>query len=422
MSKNSHLSFNDREVIQVGIFNATSKVEIANSIKKDPSTIAKEIKRNRFLKHTFPLPLECINYTKCKLGRNCKYNCLNYKPFKCIRRDRTPGACNGCSNWTHCRFTKYWYDAKKANNNYVAMLKDSRVGVNLTITTAKKIGLIIKDGLNKGHSPYTIKLNHPELGISEKTIYNYIDSNVFSIVGITNIDLRRKVSFKIKKEKKIKLKKRKDNKYLNDRTYNDFISFQNSLDQKCKVIEMDTVYNNQSGPYIQTFYLKVLDIIIAILHNEKTADAMIKGFYMFVDYIGKTNFLKVCDCILTDRGTEFSKPDLIEFNENGEYNCKVFYCNPMCAYQKNKVEREHELIRYILPKGPSFKSLGLKRQSDLNIIISHINSYPRESLHGKTPFQICKFYCPEIMEKLKKHGIIEIPTKDVILKSKLIKK
>lgn len=43
------------------------------------------------------------------------------------------------------------------------------------------------------------------------------------------------------------------------------------------------------------------------------------------------------------------------------------------------------MLRMLLPKGTSFESLT---QWDMNLITSHINSTPRESLGGKTPYSL----------------------------------
>ena len=73
---------------------------------------------------------------------------------------------------------------------------------------------VISPLLKQGHSPYQILANHPELNISEKTLYNYIESGVFrELAGITSLDLRRQVSRKLPK-RKLRFTKRKDNKYL----------------------------------------------------------------------------------------------------------------------------------------------------------------------------------------------------------------
>ena len=93
--KGSHLTLENRKIIQSGIEHGATKKSIADTIGKDNSTVGKEIAQHRALKSKCPLPLECSAYQHCKLGRNCTIACPKYVPFKCTRRDRSPGACNG---------------------------------------------------------------------------------------------------------------------------------------------------------------------------------------------------------------------------------------------------------------------------------------------------------------------------------------
>ncbi len=118
-------------------------------------------------------------------------------------------------SWSHCRFDKFQYCPEDAQMDYRTTLIDSRQGVNLTVQEAKSMASVISPLLKQGHSPYQILANHPELNISEKTLYNYIESGVFrELAGITPLDLRRQVSRKLPKKKAQVYKKRKDNKYL----------------------------------------------------------------------------------------------------------------------------------------------------------------------------------------------------------------
>lgn len=197
----SHLTLEERRIILTGITNGSSKTAIAQTIGKDKSTVGKEIKLHRVLTHKCKMPLECNNYRKCPHGRQCTSDCPEYSPFKCSRRDRTPGACNGCTNWSKCRFNKYQYCPEDAHMDYRTTRIDSRQGVNLTIQEAKVIAQTIAPLLKQGQSPYQILVAHPELRISEKTLYNYIENDVFrEIAGITVMDLRRQVSRKISKK------------------------------------------------------------------------------------------------------------------------------------------------------------------------------------------------------------------------------
>ena len=207
---NTHLTLEERRIILTGITNGSTKTAIAQTIGKDTSTIGKEIKLHRTLSHKCKMPLECSNYKGCAHGRNCTTDCPEYIPFRCSRRDRSPGACNGCSNWSHCRFDKYTYSPEAAHHDYRLNLVDSRLGVNLTSPEAKQMAAIIGPLLKQGLSPYEILSIHPELGICEKTLYNYIESGVFhEIAGITALDLRRQVGRKLPKKKAVLYKKKR---------------------------------------------------------------------------------------------------------------------------------------------------------------------------------------------------------------------
>ena len=73
---------------------------------------------------------------------------------------------------------------------------------------------------------------------------------LFKDWGVTNIDLRRKVRRKI--AKKNKLKKRSESADYTWRKHDDYIEFVKN-NPTYATTEMDTVYNHQECPYIQTF-------------------------------------------------------------------------------------------------------------------------------------------------------------------------
>ena len=71
---NSHLTLNDRIIIQTGIENRCKKVDIARTIGKDPTTIAKEIRKHRELRprNIFIYPSICIHRQSCG---GCRRKC-----------------------------------------------------------------------------------------------------------------------------------------------------------------------------------------------------------------------------------------------------------------------------------------------------------------------------------------------------------
>lgn len=108
--------------------------------------------------------------------------------------------------------------------------------------------------------------------------------------------------------------------------------------------------------------------------------------------------------MLTDRGSEFAKPNLFEINhETGEIRSNIFYCDAQMPSQKPHVENNHVFIRDIIQKKKSMKDIT---QDKLDLMFSHINSVPRKSLGGKTPYEAFKFfYGKETLDKLHIHKI-----------------
>lgn len=390
--KYSHLTLADRKQIQDGLEQALSRTQIAKNINKDISTVAKEIKNRRKLKPRNPFnnPISCTNLKECRV---CHGKCSEYEKIKCTRRDRKVGVCNLCPNISKCRLDKYFYYAKQAHDNYLYTLRDSREGVNLTTSEMLNIVSIIKPLLKKGQSIYQILKNHPEIKFCPKSLYMYIESGVFKDYGVDVFLLRRQVSMRKRK----KLKKRKEPVNYEGRKYKDYLAFiQNN--PTVSTTQMDTVYNQQDGPFIQTFIFQHTGLMIGFLHTEKTSSSMASTLDTLQEIL-QEDYYKLFSLLLTDRGTEFEKYELFEVNvQTGEIRTNLFYCDPQTPSQKPHVENNHNYVRDVLPNGKSLKKLT---QEDLNLMFSHINSTPRASLNGKTPYEAFEFlYGNEILTKL----------------------
>lgn len=410
-TKVTHLSLEDRKNIELGIIEGFSKSKIAQRISRSPSTIAKEIRKHRKLqpRNTFNMNSICIHLKDCK---KCIKKCERYAEPSCPRRDRNIGVCNSCSNIKKCRLDKFFYYANKSNEEYLYALVDSRIGVNLNYPELKQISTILKPLLNKGQTIYQILENHKEITQCSKTLYTYIEMGLFKEFGIDNFSLKRKVSRKIRSKK---LKKRKQPINYEGRTYDDYILF---IKQHPYVstTEMDTVYNNQSGPYIQTFIFEHTGLMIGFLHNEKTSSSMANTLNILQELL-ENDYYTHFSLLLTDRGTEFEKYDLFENNyETNEFRTHIFYCDPQTPSQKPHVENNHNYVRDILPNGRTLKNLT---QADIELMFSHINSTPRQSLGGRTPYEVFTYlYEEKILNKL---NIQKIEKDMVTLKPYLLK-
>ena len=419
-NKNLHLTVQERIIIEKGIENGSTKAAIALTIGKDKSTVGKEIKKHRELVHKSSYKINCANIKNCSHNHVCD-NCADFKPFTCNRRDRSPGACNGCSKYTHCRYDKYRYKADFSHKKYREDLVDSRTGINMSYEECKAMADIIVPLIKAGHSPYHIVTNHPELNISEKTLYNYIENGIFREFGLLDIDLRIKTKRKITKKASNKYKKREDKKYLNGRTYDDFINY-TAENKNLSVVEMDTDYNNGStGPFMQTFKFLDYSFMFIVYQEEKTAKSMVEGVDLLEKILGEDLFSEEVAIIKTDRGSEFCDAEGFEKEENESRRTRIFYCDPMASGQKGSLENNHKEIRYICPKENDLKDLGLNSQEKANLIVSHINSQSKEHLKGKSPLEVMEFMNPALYQKFKDFGIERINKDNIVLKPYLLK-
>lgn len=423
VNKNKHFTLSERIIIETGINNGSTKSALSEILGKDKSTVGKEIKAHRVLKHSCPLPLECSNYRGCPYERKCSKDCPEFSQFVCNRRDRSPGACNGCSTYKTCRFNKYFYLADTAHHEYQCTKTESREGFNITTEEVKRIGTIIEPLVKKGLSIYAILQAHPEIKKSEKTIYTYIEANLFKSMGIDLgvMDLRKQVNRKLPKAKKNQYKPRNDHSYLKGRLYEDYLSYIEE-NPNAKVLQLDTVYNDVSnGPFMQTFKFIKYNFLFSLLHQTKDSASMNKGILMLEEILGSDLFNREAEVLLTDRGSEFMALRDIEFREDGSRRFRLFYCDPMQSCQKGSLENNHIELRYILPKETDLRDLGLTSQQAMNSVLSHVNSFPKENLDGKSSFEVLQFFNKELMDKFLAFGLEMIKFEKLILKPYLLK-
>ena len=197
--------------------------------------------------------------------------------------------------------------------------------------------------------------------------------------------------------KRKSLKPRKQPANYEGHKYEDYLRFKIE-NPTVSTTEMDTVYNAPEGPYIQTFIFENAPVMIGFLHKEKTSVSMASTLDLLQERLGD-DYRKLFSLLLTDRGSEFEKHDLFEINyETGEIRSDIFYCDPQMPSQKPHVENNHNYLRNIIPNVIRLDSLT---QGELDMVFSHINSTPRASLNGKTPYEaFAFFYGEELLEKL----------------------
>lgn len=120
---------------------------------------------------------------------------------------------------------------------------------------------------------------------------------------------------------------------------------------------------------------------------------------------------------MTDNGSEFQNPEALECDAYGEIKTKVFYCHPNCSWEKGMIEKNHEFIRYIIPKRNSFDNYT---QDDITLMTNHINSVARDSLNGFTPYKMSLYHLDNTLHKVM--NLIGIAPDDVIMNPSLLRK
>ena len=384
MTKHKHLTLSDRNDIQLGLERCETFKAIGQLILKDPTTVSKEVKRNR-------------------QARDSTSNNL-----PCPLLDKAPFVCNGCpKRRQNCGFKKIFYLAKQAQKQYEQTLVESREGTPLNSKTFWDMDKVISDGGKKGQHIYHILKTH-NLDVSSSTVYRHIRKGYLSIAPI---DLARAVKFKERRKSKLPSIPKEAKK---GRSYEDFQNYL-SLNQLDYWLEMDTVMGRMGGKVLLTFNLSFCNFIFARLLDNKTALEVTKHLYDIKNtlYQADKDFFQLFPVILTDNGGEFARVDDIEMDVRGE--SKLFFCDPNRSDQKGRIEKNHTLIRDILPKGTSFDNLT---QEDINLVCSHVNSVKRAALNGKSAYELFAFTYGEEIPKLL--GISKIPAEDVCQSSKLL--
>ena len=253
-----------------------------------------------------------------------------------------------------------------------------------------------------------------ELPVSQRTLYNYIDSGTLSV---GNLDLRRKVGYRPRKKKKEDSEAFLNQKYRRDRTYEDFFTYM-ARHPEATYVEMDTVKGcREKGKRMLTMLFVEQNLMLIFLMRDGKADTVIEQFDWLTAALGLDTFRKLFPVILTDNGSEFKHTKEMEFTVDGQRRTRIYYCDPQASWQKPHIEKNHEYIRYVLPRGKSFSPYT---QEDIVLLLNHINSTRRSKLGGKTPFELAARV--EFLRLKEVMGLKEIPADEVDLTPRLLKK
>lgn len=350
---------------------------------------------------------------QCSFNRESSKDCGDYNPFSCPKLTKPPYVCNGCPKKQTCHESKKYYRARAAQKAYEATLTDSRSGINMTPEELEELNALISPLVMKGQPlSHIFAVHGDEIPVCRRTLYNYLDQRVFTA---RNIDLPRRVRYKKRKKRPNPRTKNIQQVYRSKRTYIDFEKYTKAFPE-LDVVEMDTVKGSRDkGKCLLTLLFRSCSFMILILLPDCTQKSVIDAINNLCSTIGIRTFKKYFPIILTDNGSEFKNPWDIEKNEAGTRRTKVFYCDPYASNQKARLEKNHEYIRYVIPKG---RSMHKYTQDDISLLASHINSTARDSLNGSTPFDLAELLIDKKIPVLT--GQFKVSPDNVLLKPALL--
>lgn len=339
-----HLSQSDRILIEKYLDDDMTFTYISRRIGRSVSTVSREIRNHRTFTGDYDRlsPNGCSLYQSC-VKRNlcstesiytcrnrckfcteydCKTLCNHFDPAECEALKHPPYVCNGCPKDKSCKKIHAYYSARSAHNAYLNTLSSSRQGVHISEDEIIKLDAILAPLIQKGQSINHIFSSHKdEIGCCEKTVYNYIDLNVFSF---RNVDLPKKVRYRIRHPQKVATKL--EYEYRKGRTIDCFRSFMDT-DPLLPVTEMDTVKGaRHSGKKVLlTFIMRQTNFMMIFLLPDGSKQSVLDIFNFLSDGLGTSVFNKLFPVILTDNGVEFKGPHDLEFTASGIRRTRIFY-------------------------------------------------------------------------------------------------
>ena len=429
------MDLSDRIAIETGICSKESFKKIAKRTGRHPSTIAHEVKENRtFIKGNYPNGKDCKwartcavrnicgcdekdCHTRCRIcrGFDCTKTCERYESVACHKFDTPPYVCNNCPHKKLCNKDKYIYSAKFAEAAVTRRRSESRQGVRITEKQKEELDELVTKLVKKGQTLTHIYAEHKEeMPICLRTLYNYIDEGQLTI---RNVDLRRKTGYKPRKKKYNDINGFHKMEFRQCRTYEDFEYAMKIRFSEDEVVEMDTVRGvRESGKRLLTMIFRHNNLMLLFLMPDGKAESVKRVFDFLEVGLGTDVFRRLFPVILTDNGSEFKKVDQLELTDELTYRTSIYYCDPMASWQKGCLEKNHEFIRYAIPKG---KSLNPYTQEDITLLMNHINSVKRSGLENKSPYELISEEDEDMMALMSLLKMHLIPPDEVHLKPDL---
>lgn len=330
-----HITYTDRLVIEALNNNKICVKEIAKELHFSISAIYRELKRGQYTKLT------------------CEYEMIQSYSADIAQKD---------------------HEEKKENQ-----------GVELKIGKDHKLAAYIEKKIIKEHySPEAVIGEIRRKGlkfdteICTKTLYNYIDQNIFLNLSYKHLLRKKKSSAKNRTKENFRIK-RPLSRGIEQRT--EGAANRNEFGHW----EMDTVVGKAKGKgqalLVLTERMTRQEIILKL--NGKNQASVTASLNRLERKFGAM-FKKVFKTITVDNGSEFLDSEALERScRTKSKRTTVYYCHPYSSWERGSNENANAIIRRFVLKGTPIENYSEKRIKEIEDWINH---YPRK---------ILGFYCSQ---------------------------
>ena len=390
----SHFTETERMALEHQLASGKSMAEISRALGKHRTSVCRELKRNR-----------------SRIG-------VGLEEAECPLLRQPPYVCNSCSQHSACHRQKWFYLHHYAVERYREVLTSSRDGFNLNSQDIERINRLVSHGNALGQSLHHILAAHVnEIMLSERTLYRLVNAGMLSLKRhhLRMAPYRKPRASKLRQRARGREMK-VDKTCAVGRTHEDYMAFIAGRKQ-LRTVEIDTA----KGPLGTSKVLLTLNfndcgLMLAFIRDANTAQSVIDVFNRLERLLGLRRFRTLFPVLLTDNGSEFSNPKMLEESPDTHLpRTRLFYCHPLASSEKPHVENNHENLRKVIEKGLSFDDLS---QEGVDKVVCHVNSLLRKEYDDRPAIdRFTEMYGKRAAKLL---GLKLVHTDDVLLKPEVL--
>ena len=342
--------------------------QIADVLNVDPTSVSKEVKRNREL-----------------IGQGA---------VPCQKTNRFPHVCDGCEKKYVCKRQKYTYRAQCADAFANDRKRATREGVDCDLETVLLVQEALRKEFPNGIGTYKALAKHKLLDrVRPTTVYGWIHRGVIDVgpQGMAR-QIKTKERNKNYQYPKCPLSK-KGHEYL------DYLHFYQNSDVK-HTVQMDFLGSPVKDRHaILVLYLDRYRFPMLFKLPKGSNKAVLELFHALTDELGIDDFRKVFPAILTDNDPAFWCFKEIEVDSRTrEPRTNVFFCDSYMSNQKAGVENVNSQVRRFIRKKARVDDMSGTYIAENNI---EYCKEPLKSLYGISPAQAVEAaFGKEVLDKL----------------------